>query len=87
MKILKIKNILKKDIPLHYRNEFSGTVVYEAANNKQEEIKINFVLERSAIGNIDVNINLLDEIDYPLIPTIKSLESFILDLEKEGKLI
>ncbi len=86
MRIIEIKNILKKDIPLHYRNEFSGSIVYETINSKPEEKKVEFILERSASGKIDVNINLLEEIDYPLIPAIRTLKEYILDLDKKGKL-
>jgi hypothetical protein len=40
MKILEIRNIIKKDLPLHYRNEFSGSLVYETLTKKKEEKRV-----------------------------------------------
>ena len=87
MKILEIRNLVKKDLPLHYRNEFSCSVVYEAVSRKQEEKRVEFSVERDALGKVDIRVSIIDEIDYPLVPAMNSLKSYFLDLDKKGQLI
>ena len=86
MRILDITNIAKKDSPISYREVFSGSVVYETATNEQNERKMEFTLERNAMGAVEIQIDLKEAIDYPLVPAIKSLKDYIATLEKEGKL-
>ena len=87
MKILEIRNLSKKDVPLHYRNEFTGSMIYETFLEKSAEKKLEFSLERTATGKIDVQVNLLEEIDYPLVPLIKTLKNYILEMDKKGELL
>lgn len=87
MKVLEITDIVKKDIPLHYRNEFSGNAHFKSPQSNNIVKSLEFTLERSALGQLDISINLLEDIDYPLIPVIKNLKNFILQMEKEGRLI
>jgi len=86
MKVLEIKDITKKNIPLHYRNEFRGSAVFEYLPQKQEESPVEFTLEHSANGDIDISVKILTKINYPLLPAIKSLKAHIRHLEKQGKL-
>lgn len=86
MKILQIKNIEKKDIPLHYRNEYKGLAVMEMAADTRLEKQINFILERSPMGQLDVSVELLEDLDYPLLPVIRTLKEFITELDKRGEL-
>ena len=86
MKIIEIKNLAKKETHLHYRNDFTGMVVYATPGNKQNQKKFEFSLERTATGALDVNVNLLESIEYPLVPAIKVLKNYIIDLDKKGKL-
>ena len=86
MKVLQIKDITKKNIPLHYRNEFKGSAVFEYIPQKQEESPVEFTLEHSASGNIDISVKILKKINYPLLPALKSLKEHIRYLEKQGKL-
>lgn len=86
MKVLEIKDIKKKNIPLHYRNEFKASVVFEYMHLKQEESPVEFTLEHSATGNIDISVRILKKLNYPLLPALKSLKDYIRDLEKQGKL-
>ena len=86
MNVIKINNIIRKDIPLHYREEFSGLAVLDDMRSKKSESKIEFSLERTAFGTKHVEIKFLKTPDYPVIPAIRTLREFILKLEKEGKL-
>jgi hypothetical protein len=86
MRVLEIKNITKKNIPLHYRNEFSGMAVMELPPDKREEKPLEFILERSATGDLHIKVHLLESIDYPLLPALRHLREHIFDMERRGKL-
>lgn len=87
MQIIEIKNIIKKDIPLHYRNEFSGSLVYNTVQKKNLEKRIEFSLEKNALGSIDINIKVLEDLDYPLVPALKTIKNYLFDLNNKGKLL
>ena len=89
MKLLTVDNIQKKDIPLHYRNEFSGQARFLPTHRgKQEEIhhQIEFAIERSALGKTEISVKVLGEVDYPLVPLIKSIKTHIIELQYKGLL-
>ncbi len=86
MNVIKIKDITRKNIPLHYREEFSGLAVLNDIRSKESESKIEFSVERTAFGTKQVEVKFLKAPDYPVIPAIRTLKEFILQLEKEGKL-
>lgn len=86
MKVLEIRDIKKKNIPLHYRNEFKASAIFEYKNQKREESPVEFTLEHSATGTIDISVRILNKLNYPLLPALKSLKAHIRDLEKQGKL-
>ena len=87
MNVISIKNIIRKDIPLHYREEFSGLAVLNDMRAKESESKIEFTLERTAFGTKQVEVKFTTAPDYPVIHAIRTLKEFILNLEKEGKLL
>ncbi len=88
MELLEIKDILKKDIPLHYREDFSCTAVFaDKRSPKNVEIPVDFSLEHNALGQKDVIVTIKKEdLDYPLLPIKKSIQQYILDLDKERKI-
>ncbi|MFP4178958.1 MAG: hypothetical protein ACLFNZ_08175 [Spirochaetaceae bacterium] len=88
MKVLEIHNIEKKDIPLYYRNEYTGKAVLEYGPHKvPEEKSVEFILERSATGAVDISARFLDQINYPLLPALKVLKNYIRELDQKGKLL
>jgi hypothetical protein len=86
MKLIEITNIVKKDIPLHYRREFSGLAIFIDGHDKKIKSPIRFTIEYRHTGHFDVKVNLLDSLNYPLIPTIRMLKDHIITLEKRGAL-
>lgn len=86
MDIIAIKNIIRKDIPLHYREEFSGLAVITDMRSIESESKIEFSLERTPFGTKQVEVKFTKAPDYPVIQAIRTLKEFILNMEKEGKL-
>ena len=87
MKLSAISNIVKKDIPLHYRNEYTANAVFDLAEGRQLSRRIEFVVEMSPIGSKDIRINFVDPIDYPLVPVLKSLKDEISLLDRKGSLL
>lgn len=87
MKLNQIADIVKKDIPLHYRNEYTANAVFDVADGKTLSRRIEFVVEMSPIGSKDIRINFVDPIDYPLVPVLKSLKEEIYSLDRKGSLL
>jgi hypothetical protein len=85
MKIVAIKNIIRKDVPIYYRRLFSGILVMELIN-KSAEYHIDFSIETKPTGQRDISVTLADLVDYPLIPLIKELKKFIDKLDGAGGL-
>lgn len=88
MDLLEIRNILKKDNPLHYREDFSGVAVFEDKRfSKNVEIPFDFSLEHNALGNKDITVTIKKEdLDYPLLPVRESIQKYLLDLDKKRKI-
>jgi len=80
-------NIVKKDVPLHYRNEYTANAVFALAQGRTISRRIEFVVEMSPTGSKDIRVNLIDPIDYPLIPILKSLKEEIQQLDRKGSLL
>ena len=85
MKIYEIRNLTKKETPLHYRNEYSGSLIY-SAGSMEKEAMLEFTLERKATGQMEIAVNFPESIHYPLIPAKKKVKAYITDLDKQGKL-
>ncbi|MEW5814146.1 MAG: hypothetical protein AB1798_01960 [Spirochaetota bacterium] len=71
---------------MHYRNEFTGSAVFRTREAKKVEKKFEFALEHTPNGTLNIKINLLEDLDYPLVPIIKTLKSHIVELSRKGKL-
>jgi len=85
MKIVEIKNIIRKDVPIYYRRLYTGIASIELLN-KLMEIPLDFQIEHKPTGQTDIAITLSQSVDYPLIPLCKELKNFIGDLDSLGKL-
>lgn len=87
MRVLEIRDITKKHLHIHYRNEFKGAAVFEYSKNNREEIPVEFAVEHSANGSVDISARMLEKLNYPLLPAMKSLKDHIRSLERKGKLL
>lgn len=85
MKIVEIKDIIRKDVPIYYRRLYSGTAVLELIN-KPQELPLNFQIEHKPTGAVEIGITFSEKIDYPLVPLQKELKKYIGDLDSAGKL-
>jgi hypothetical protein len=85
MRVLEIKNIVRKNVPIYYRMFYSGIVRMELINATVEH-QIDFSVEMLPTGDKKVLITPVKPIDYPLLPVLKELKAAIIALDADGKL-
>ena len=85
MKILAIKDIVRKDVPIYYRRLYSGIASLEL-NTKTADYRIDFSIEHKPTGEKLITLTFIDHIDYPIIPLNKELKAFINSLDTNGDL-
>ncbi|MDR2630859.1 MAG: hypothetical protein LBC60_08065 [Spirochaetaceae bacterium] len=85
MKILQLKDITRKDVPIYYRRHYSGIAVLELLN-KSIERRIDFMIETKPTGVKEISISISEPVDYPLTPLIKELKQFVIKLDDSGGL-
>ena len=85
MKIIEIKNIVRKDVPIYYRRLYTGIAVLELVN-KPLEVPLDFQIEHKPTGQTEIGITLSENVNYPLVPLHKELKNFIGVLDSSGKL-
>ena len=87
MKILAITDIVKKDSPLHYRNDYTANLHYEGLGKGEITRDIGFTVERDPLGKPKISIHLQGVLEYPLIPAKRKITEYIVELEKRGDLV
>ena len=85
MKVIEIKNLARKDVPIYYRRLYSGIVVLELIN-KIIDVPLDFQIEHKPTGQTEISITSMEQVDYPLAPLRKELKRFIGTLDSDGKL-
>ena len=85
MKVMAIKDIVRKDVPIYYRLLFTGVAVIEFSKDP-ENFRIDFSIEIKPTGQKEITVSFLDKLDYPLLPVIKELKSLIDSMHSNGLL-
>jgi hypothetical protein len=85
MKVITIKDMIRKDVPIYYRKLYTGLAVIEMAKGP-ENYRIDFSIEYKPTGQKDINITFIDSLDYPLIPVQKELKKYIDEMDSAGVL-
>jgi hypothetical protein len=85
MKVVEVKNIVRKDVPIYYRRLYSGIAVLELLSDKVD-VPLDFQIEHMPTGQTEINLTLHEKVDYPLVSLQKELKSFIGALDSDGKL-
>ncbi len=86
MKVLELKKIEKKELAILYRREFTAVAAIEHIGTNPLEKRVSFSIEHLPTGGTRIKVSFLDRIDYPLLPAIQSMKSYIAGLEREGRL-
>jgi len=85
MRIVALRNLVRKDVPIYYRRLFSGILEIELIN-KTVESHINFTVETKPTGINEVTINEMGDVEYPLLPLRKAVINHISLLDETGGL-
>jgi hypothetical protein len=85
MKVVGVRDIVRKDLPIYYRRLFTATAVIDILN-QQLERRIEFAIETKPTGAREVTVNLLDNLEYPLVPILRELKDYIVGLDRSGAL-
>lgn len=86
MKVIKIVDIIRKDVPLYYRNKYNAIAELELTSTKIDKVAIEFAIEITPISGKVYSVDEIDEIDYPTIPVKKALIEEIKNYDREGLL-
>ena len=85
MTVLGLNDVHLKDSPVHYRSEYRAAALIHFTG-KQEEIPVLFSIEHTATGTVDIVVKVRERINYPLLPVLGALKTYISDMYSEGKL-
>jgi len=85
MKVIAIKDLVRKDVPIYYRLLYTGVAEIEL-NKGPENYRIDFSIEIKPTGQREINVSFLDKVDYPLIPVVKELKTLIDSMHEDGTL-
>jgi len=85
MRIIEIKNMTRKEMPIYYRRFYSGIAVLELVN-KPVECPVDWQIEHKATGQTEIALSFTQSVDYPLVPLQKELKKYIGSLDSNGKL-
>jgi hypothetical protein len=85
MKIIALKEIERKDVPIYYRRLFSGIVVLDLMD-KETERRVDFSIETKPTGHKEITVTFIEAVDYPLLPLMKELKKYIDALDNNGGL-
>ena len=85
MKVLEIRNVYREDGCIYYFRKFKGDAVVQLPVATLET-PITFSIEASPLGTKDIEVEIVQPIDYPVIPVMNALKEFIRTEDSEGKL-
>lgn len=85
MKVVELKELSRRDSPVHYIKELTAIAVVEWGA-RQSESDVAITLEHKPMGPPDVRVHLLDAVEWPTLPVIHAIKDYVVDLESRGKL-
>ena len=85
MKVVNIKDIIRKDVPIYYRLLYTGVAVLDMTKGP-ENYRIDFAIEIKPTGQKEITVSFLDDLNYPLVPVVKELKHFIDTMHTNGVL-
>jgi hypothetical protein len=85
MRVIAVKDIVRKDVPIYYRLLYTGVATLELTRGAAD-YRIDFSIEIKPTGQKEILITFLDAPDYPLVPVIKELKQYIGNLHSGGAL-
>jgi len=90
MKLISIDKIVQKqnDIPIYYRKDYQALALFERTMHHHEQVHLefDFSIEMEPTGNKKVDVNITNDIDYPILPLMHSIKKEIRKMETEGNI-
>ena len=80
MKCIDLKNIVRKESPIHYINEYHALLIYEIEGSLRENV-IEIILEKTALGTTSIQLHVEDD---ALKKNLPKLEEFIDEKKRQG---
>jgi hypothetical protein len=85
MRVVELREICRRDSPVHYIKELTAVAVIEW-NQRQSESDVSITLEHGPLGPPDVRVHILDDLDLPALPVIRAIKDYVAELERSGRL-
>lgn len=86
LKIIELRNLDRKDVPLAYRRSFTAEAMLEGIHSGEFTQSIEFDIEKDALGNTDITVKVFGTPQYPMVPLLRALKAHISELESSGAL-
>ena len=86
MTVLGLNDIQRKENGVYYRRKFSASAEYEMPSGHNEDGRIEFIIETSPLGKNSVSVQLIDPVNYPILPVKRALKEYITELDMAGML-
>lgn len=85
MKVLELKNLMREEGQIFYLRKYACDVVLEFPTTVVEA-KVLFSIEMSPLGQKTIDLNIMQDLNYPIIPIRKAITDFIIKEDNEGRL-
>lgn len=85
MKVVELRELARRESPVHYIKELTAVAVVEC-NGRRHEGDVSITLEHKPMGQPDVRVHLLEPVDIPALPVIRAIKDYVIELEAAGRL-
>lgn len=85
MKVLELRELTRREAPIHYIREYTAVAVLESLGGRAE-VGIAFTIEQKPVGPSEITLRVLDPVDWPLLPIVHALRESVEELDKKGQL-
>ena len=86
MKVIRITDINRKDVPLYYRNKYSAVAELNLTGTNNTNCQIEFSIEVTPLSGKVYSVEDIKNLDYPTLPVKKALIEEIKNYDREGLL-
>jgi hypothetical protein len=85
MKVLELRELKRRETPIHYIREYTAVAVLESASGRAEA-SVAFTLEHKPLGPPEIAVRVLDHVEWPLLPVVKAIRDHLAELDRKGLL-
>lgn len=85
MQLLELSDISRTDSPVFYRRHYQALAVVEHSGTT-ERVPVGFVIEHSPTTDAQIQARIEGQLNYPRVPVLRAVKSYVRDLERQGAL-